>query len=81
MYFEIFFYMFLRQPLKGEVSCLIILGLQLEYKVIVVIIGGLSGIYWQLAYNLGIWVTLHSVPVGHKRAKKKFRASSLDFPI
>ena len=23
-----------------------------------VIIGGLSGIYWQLAYNLGIWVTL-----------------------
>ena len=52
--------MFVRQPQKGEVSCLIILGLQLEYKVIGVIqrllhIGCLSGIYWQFAYNLCIF--------------------------
>ena len=46
--------MFVRQPLKGEVSFLIFGGLPLEYnEVIVVIIGVLSGIYWQLAYTFG----------------------------
>ena len=55
LYFDIIFYMFVRQPLKGEVSCLIILGLQLEYKVIVVIT------YWRFVRHL----LVISIQFGH----------------